>query len=183
MICTLSKWFISSSLDSAKKIPGFVRNHLKKCGSCREFLNFSQTLEEKAALDAATVIRETPDSVLDKVKQTVLKPPQLQAKSRLPRTLVPVISISMAALLITIFVVFKPSQSPPPQLNGGLSLLTGSDSFLFEKGSTPGESLQSLASQLETPYDTEWLSLKNAAKSAADHLFSRLDLKIEEQGN
>ncbi len=89
----------------------------------------------------------------------------------------------MAAILITLFVVFMPSQSPPPQLNGGLSLLTGNDSFLFERGSTPGGSLQNLASQLESPYNTEWLSLKNAAKSAADHLFSRIDLKIEKQGN
>ena len=183
MICALSKWFISSSLDSDKEIPGFVRNHLKKCGSCREFLQFSQTLEKKAALDAASVIRETPDSVLDKVKQTVFKPPQPQVKSRLRRTLVPVVSISMAVILITIFVVFRPSQSPSPQLKGGLSLLTGGDSFLFGGDSTPGESLQSLASQLESPFDREWLSLKNAVKSASDRLSSRLDLKIEKQGN
>ena len=183
MICTLSKWFISSSLDSNKEVPGFVRNHTKKCGSCREFLQFSQTLEEKAALDAAAVIRETPDSILDKVKPTVFMEPQPQARSRLPRTLVPVISISMAAILITILVVFKPSQSPPLQLNKGLSLLTGVDSFLFGRDSTPGGALQSLASQMESPYDTEWLSLKNAVRSAANHLSSRLDLKIEERGN
>lgn len=183
MICALSKWFISRSLDLDKEVPGFVRNHLKKCDSCREFLQFSQTLEEKAALDASSVIRETPDSVLDKVKPTVFKPPRPQAKSRLRQTLVPVVSISMAAILITIFVLFRPSQSPPPQLNEGLSLLTEGDSFLFGKDSTPRESLQSLASQLESPFDREWLSLKNAVKSASDRLSSRLDLKIEQQGN
>ncbi len=183
MICTLSKWFISSSLDSNKEVPGFVRNHLKKCGSCREFLQFSQTLEEKAALDAAAVIRETPDSVLYKVKPIAFKPPQPQAKSRLGRTLVPVVSISMVAILITLFVVIRPSQSPPVQLNGEQSILTGGDFFLFGKDSTPGESLQSLASQLESPFDTEWLSLKNAVKSATDRLSSRLNLKIEKRGN
>lgn len=183
MICALTKWFISNSLDSDKEVPGFVRNHLKKCGSCRAFLQFSQTLEEKAALDAASVIRETPDSVLDKVKPTVFKPPQPQVKSRRRRTLVPVVSISMAAILIILFVVFRPSQSPPAQLNGEQSILSGGDFFLFGKDSTPGESLQSLASQLESPFDTEWLSLKNAVKSATDRLSSRLDLKIEKRGN
>ena len=183
MICVLSKWRISSSLDSGKEIPGYVRNHLKKCRSCREFYQFSQTLEEKAASDAASVIRETPDSVLDKIKSTVFTHPQPQAKSKRLRFLVPVVSISVAAVLITVFVFFRPDQSPPPQPGGGLSLLTGADSVLFGRDSTPGESVQNLASQLESPYDTEWLSLKNAVKSATDHLSSRIDLKIVQTGN
>ena len=183
MICSLSKWFISGSVDSNKEVPRFIQNHIIKCDSCREFLLFSQVLEDKAAKDAASIFQEIPDSFMEKVKATRFQQAQSQAKPRLKRTLIPTVSVAMAAIVIVLFIVFSPNQSSPPPLKTQSSILTGGDSFLFGRDSTPGGSLQNLASQLESPFGAEWMSLKNAVKSATDGLTNRLDLRIEKREN
>jgi hypothetical protein len=183
MICALSKWFISSSLDSNKKIPGFVRNHLSKCGSCRQFLQFSQTLEDQAAKDAATVIQKTQVSLVGRMKRKAFLKPEPRKRYRLGRPLIPALSLSLVAVLVVLFFVFRPNPSPAPTPVPGSSVLAPYESFLFGRDSNPGGSLKNLASQMESPFETEWQSIQKKVKSAADSLKSRLDLKIEKREN
>lgn len=173
MICSISKWLISGAFDSHREVPGFLRSHINRCAACRNFFHLSRTLEKRAAEDARLVIQETPDSLLEKVKSLPIQPVEQkrQTWSR-QRKLIPVISVSMAAILLAVFFLFQPSRTPSPSI--------GLDSFfMFGRNSLPQGTLQKLASQIESPYDTEWNSLKKNIKSAADRLSAQLNLKIE----
>ncbi len=173
MICSISKWLISGAFDSHREVPGFLRSHIHRCASCRNFFHLSRTLEKRAAEDARLIIQETPDSLLEKVKSQPIHPVgQKRQTWRRPRKLIPVVSVSLAAILLAAFLLFLPSQAPSPSLN--------LDSFfIFGRNSLPEGTLQKLASQIESPYDTEWNSLKKNVKSAANHLIAQLDFKIE----
>ena len=183
MICSLSKWLISRSMDADKKMPGFVRNHLSKCGSCREFLKFSQTLEEQAARDAAPIIQKTQESLAGRMKRKAFLNQESRKRHRLVWPLVPAASLALAAILIVVFFVARPNPSPPSTPVQGSSVLTAYESFLFGRDSNPGGSLKNLASQMESPFGTEWQSIQKKVKSAADNLRSRFNLKIEKREN
>jgi hypothetical protein len=77
----------------------------------------------------------------------------------------------MAAILIFVFFLTNSSQAPPTPLRDD-------PFFLFGRDSIPGGRLQNLVSQIESPYETEWLSLKKSVKSASEHLTSRLKIEI-----
>jgi len=172
MICFISKWLISGAFDSHRAIPGFLRPHINRCAACRNFIHLSRTLEKRAAEDALLIIRETPVSLQEKVKAKPFQPVEQKRQIWRPIKLIPVVSVSVAAILLAVFLLFQPSQAPSPSL--------GMDSFfMFGRDSLPGGTLQKLASQIESPYDAEWNSLKKNVKSAADHLRAQLDLKIE----
>ena len=172
MICYLSKWFISNALDSRKEIPGFVQHHLRRCASCQDFVRFSQVLADKSAQDALSIIRETPDSVLEKIKPG---PSQAVGEKNRPgkrRWLVPAVTTALAASFIFILILFRPLQVLSPDSNQDLFQILGTSSLTRK-------SLQNLAVQVESPYDKEWLSLKSTIKSATNNLTSYLDLKID----
>jgi len=173
MICIISKWLISSALDTHREVPGFLRPHINRCAACQDFIHLSQTLEKRAAEDAKFAIKETPDSLQEKVKEQPLQPvEQIRLTWRQPRKLIPVVSVSLAVFLLAVFLLFQPFQTPSPSL--------GMDSFfMFGRDSLPGGTLQKLASQIESPYDAEWNSLKKNVKSAADHLRAQLDFTIQ----
>jgi len=172
MICSISKWLISGAFDSHREVPGFLRSHIHRCASCRNFIQFSRTLEKRAAEDARFIIQETPDSLQEKVKSQPIHPVEQKRQNWRSRKLIPVVSVSLATTLLAVFLLFLPSQAPSPSL--------GLDSFfMFGRNSLLGETLQKLASQIESPYDAEWNSLKKNVKSAADYLRTQLDLKIE----
>ncbi len=168
MICSISKWLISGAFDSHKAIPKFLRPHINRCTACRDFINFSQTLEKQAANDARIIIQETPDSLQEKVKtQPLHQIEQIRQTLSQPRKLIPAVSISLAAIFLAVFLVFQPSKVPSPSI--------GMDSFLtFGRSSLPEGTIQKLASQIESPYDAEWNHLKKNVISAAEHLKAQL---------
>ncbi len=171
MICSISKWLISGAFDSHREVPGFLRPHINRCVSCRDFFHLSRTLEKRAAEDARFIIQETPDSLQEKVKSPPSQPVEQKRQNWGPRKLIPVVSVSMGAVLLAVFLLFQPSRAPSPSL--------GLDSFfMFGKNSLPGGTLQKLASQIESPYDAEWNSIKKNIKSAANLLSAQLDFKI-----
>ncbi len=172
MICSISKWLISGAFDSHRDVPGFLRPHINRCISCRNFFHLSKTLEKRAAEDARFIFQETPDSLLEKVKSQPFRPVEQKRHNWGPRKLIPIVSVSLAAIFLAVFLLFQPSRAP--------SLSIGLDSFfMFGRNSQPGGTLQKLASQIESPYDAEWNSLKKNIKSAAAHLRAQLDFKIE----
>jgi len=173
MICFISKWLISGAFDSHKAIPGFLRSHINRCAACQDFIHLSQTLEKRAADDALFLMNETPNSLQEKVKTVPLRTVEQKGQLwRRPHKLIPAVSVSLAAILLTVFLMFQPFQGPSPS--------PGMDSFLmFGRTSLPEGTLQKLASQIESPYDAEWNSLKKNVKSAAEHLRAQLDLKLE----
>ncbi len=173
MICSISKWLISGAFDSHRAIPGFLQSHINRCTSCREFIQLSKTLEKRAAEDAQLVIQQIPVSLQTRQPiQSVEKKRQTWGA----RKLIPVVSVSVAAIVLAVFLLFQPSQTPSPTL--------GMDSFfMFGRDSLPGGSLQKLASQVESPYNVEWNSIKKNVKSATETLKAQLDLKKEPNKN
>ena len=173
MICFISKWLISGALDSHKAIPGFLRPHTNRCTGCQDFIHLTQTFEKQAAADAQIIINETPDSLQEKAKtQPLYKIKQNRQTLRQPRKLIPAVAVSLAAVLLAVFLVFQPSQGPSPSI--------GMNSFFtFGKSSLPEGTLQKLASQIESPYDTEWNHLKKNIVSAAETLKTQLNFRRE----
>ncbi|MEE8376926.1 MAG: hypothetical protein V3R45_01015 [Candidatus Aminicenantaceae bacterium] len=171
MICSISKWLISGAFDSHRDVPGFLRPHINRCGSCRDFFHLSRTLEKRAAEDARLIIQETPDSLLEKVKSQSFRPVEQKKHNWGLHKLIPVVSVSIAAILLAVFLLFQPSRTPSPSID--LDFF-----FMFGRNSLPGGTLQKLASQIESPYDTEWNSLKKNITSAANYLRAQLDFKI-----
>ena len=173
MICSISKWLISGAADSHKAIPGFLRPHINRCVECQDFIHLSQTLEKQAAWDAQIIINETPSSLQEKIKSQRLQQSEQKRRPRKQlRKLIPTVSVSLAAVLLAVFLVFQPSQAPSPSL--------GMDSFFtFGRSSLPEGTLQKIASQIESPYDAEWNHLKKNVISAAEHLKNQLVLKKE----
>ncbi len=173
MICSLSKWLISGALDSHKAIPGFLRQHTNRCTGCSDFINLSQTLEKKAAEDAHIIMNETPDFLQEKIKtQPLHKVEHNRQTLRQPGKLIPAVSISLATVILAVFLVFQPSQGPSPSF--------GMNSFFtFGKSSLPEGTLQKLASQIESPYDAEWNHLKEKVITAAENLRAHLNFKKE----
>ena len=171
MICFISKWLISGAFDSRRSIPGFLKAHIDRCPSCRDFIRLSQTLEKRAAEDARIIIQTTPQSFQKKIQTQPLRSGEPKKQFWKPRWMIPVVTVSTAAIVFLIFLLAPSSKSlSPPQ---------GVDSFfMFGRDSLPGGTLQKLATQIESPYETEWNSLKKNVKSATDHLRAKLDLKI-----
>lgn len=174
MICSVSKWFISNALDTCREIPSFLQRHFSRCLSCQDFVRLSQVLADKSAQDAISVIQETPDSLLEKMKPESpihQKPEHRHGRSR---RLVPVVSTALAAFLIFAFVLFRPFQIFSPSSDEGPLQIPGISSL-------SGKSLQKLAVQIESPYDKEWLSLKDTIASTVDQLTTYLDLRIDQK--
>jgi hypothetical protein len=173
MICSVSKWFISNALDARKEIPSFIQRHLSQCPSCQDFVRLSQVLANKSAQDAISVILETPDSLLEKMKPKSLIHQEPEHRHGRSRRLVPIVSTALAAFLIFAFVLFRPFQIFSPDSDEG-PLQIPRISALSRK------SLQKLAVQIEAPYDKEWLSLKDTIASTVNQLTTYLDLKIDQ---
>lgn len=173
MICSISKWLLSGAFDSHKAIPKFLRPHINRCTTCQDFIHLSQTLEKQAGDDARIIIQETPDSLQEKMKSQPLQPVEQKAQTwRRPRKLIPTISVSLAAILLAVFLVFQQPKVPSPSI--------GMDSFfMFGKSSVLKGTLQKLAAQIESPYDAEWNHLKKNVISAAEHLRTHLNLKLD----
>lgn len=174
MICSVTKWFISNALDTRREIPSFIRRHLSRCPSCQDFVRLSQVLTDKSAQDAILVIQETPDSLLEKMNPKSLIHQEPEHRHWLSLRLVPVVSTALAAFLIFTFVLFRPFQIFSPDSDEGPLQIPGISSL-------SGKSLQKLAVQVESPYDKEWLSLKDAIASTVDRLTTYLDLRIDQK--
>jgi hypothetical protein len=175
MICSLSKWFVSNASDKNKTIPKFAQNHLKHCRSCQEFHMLTRDLDLNAAFEAQPLSQEIPASLLDKVNAQPSVSIGQETQSKIRRKLIPILSVSVAipaVLLFFIFVLLPPKQASSPPLNENFS-------FLFSRDSIPGGTLQKLATQVNTPFDEEWIRLKNAMQSASRYLTGQLNLKID----
>lgn len=175
MICLLSKWFVSNASDKNKTIPKFAQNHLKNCRSCQEFFTLTRELDLYAASEVQPVIKKTPFSLFEKVKSQPADFIGGDAGPKMKKKLIPVLTVSVAlsaVVLFSIFVLFPTKQTPLPPTNENFS-------FLFSRDSLPGGTLQKLATQVNTPFNEEWIRLRKAMQSASRYLTSQINLKIE----
>jgi hypothetical protein len=172
MICSLSKWLISGAFDRRRAIPGFLTTHIHRCPVCRDFIQFSETLENRAGIDAQSLFQDTPDSLREKILQQPIQPLVERQRFWERHKLIPIVSVSMAAIFFAVFLIVHPFKVSSPSL--------GMDSlFMFGRNSLPKGTLLNLASRIESPYEVEWNSLKKNVKSAAEHLRAQFDFKLD----
>lgn len=171
MKCYLFKWFISSSFDSGKDFPRFVRRHIQRCRACRDFSLFSETLAEKAKEDADTLLRENRSSLNGKILQKISQPQEIQRIKKNTPFLIPILSTALTVLVIFIIILFPIFNPGPISFPDQLNSLNN----LFESGN----SLQDFAVKIESPIGQEYLSLKNAIFSTRGFLGSCFDFQID----
>lgn len=175
MICQLTKWFVSNASDRNRALPKFARSHLHRCPSCQEFYRITNDLDKHAASEARSILRQTPPVLIHRLKD--LPPAHIRREnlSQSRRKLLPILSVSAAfsaVVLFSLFILIPQKQAPLPPSNENFS-------FLFSRDSLPGGTLQKLATQVNTPFNTEWIRLRNAVQSASRYLTDQLTLKIE----
>ncbi|MCP4150082.1 MAG: hypothetical protein GY757_20210, partial [bacterium] len=56
MFCSVHKWFISASLDTAKPLPAIVRRHMTHCRSCTDFAAGADSLGNRLVVDGQKLL-------------------------------------------------------------------------------------------------------------------------------
>lgn len=181
MMCPITKWFISRSLDSDKEMPALFRRHLRKCASCREFQRSLRVIQDRAAQDARAVLHETPEGLTDRVKAKVFQPHAVPLEKhsfplrRRFRIFIPAASTALAAALLAVVLIWQPFQSKAPEPAAAPDT---AELSLFNKLARPGESMKNVSLSIESPYERELETLTQAVRSASRHVLDKLDLRI-----
>ena len=178
MFCTVYKWLISQATDSGKPVSGFVKNHTRRCDSCREFARHCESLKPKFAQDKLTLL-ENADKALDKKILTALaeeresmSEPQAVSRKFMARrpALVPSLSAAflvLAVSLIIIFIVIPYSKK--------------TESFGRPSELVSAASPEVLLAKVESPLEKEYQALKKTFNSTTEYLRSVLDFQIGEK--
>jgi len=53
MMCVIYKWILSFYITEERQLPGYIRRHIKKCRTCRDYYNSSIRLTESLRTQAA----------------------------------------------------------------------------------------------------------------------------------
>lgn len=171
MICFLTKWFISHSLDSDKKIPFVFRRHIQKCKTCQKFQNLCQTIHERAAQETDSVLQEIPPHLSERMKSKISYDRRPKKEIRRRKILIPIASTMVLFILAAILVFYHPLKRP-------YSKKGETDIPVLNTFYETGEGLQNLTAQIGFHYETEFNSLKKAVQSASQYLIKKLDFNI-----
>ena len=174
MFCMITKWFISRSLDTGKKLPGFVTHHLQSCADCRNFHTLSGSLTQRLTRDGGVILRERDDALNERIHSSLAPEPQpVVVKRRKPSHIfVPAFAAALFVLVVAMGVVLQDRTPGAP--GSDQNPLTGLSGLLPEKASLP-----ELVGRVESPMETEMSGLKQTVNSAAKFLISCLDIKID----
>jgi hypothetical protein len=177
MLCAVTKWFISRSLDRNKGMPVLLRRHVQKCASCRAFQQAALQIQSRAAREALPVFKNIPKGLSERIKSRVFEPDDSRQKVyRLlkhhhSRWLLPAASTAAAAALLAVVFIVQPFQNQPAAPGNG-------EFSLFNALIRPAEEAKKVSLEVESPYERELESLRKAARTAARHVLDRLDLRI-----
>ncbi len=174
MLCIIHKWFVSRSLDTGKKLPGFVSSHLRHCGGCRNFYHLSGSLSRRLARDGEVYLRERDEILNERINSALTaKPEPVVVKKRNPMQIfVPAFAAALFVLVVAMGIILQNTKARAPGANpnplNGLAKLV------------PGEtiSLPEIAGRVQSPMESEMTGLKQSVGSAAKFLISCLDIKI-----
>ena len=178
MFCTVYKWMISQAADSEKPLSGFVKNHTRRCDSCRAFAQHCESLKSKFTQDKLALL-ENADRAFDKKIISAL------SKERAP--------VSKRRVVTRKFMARRPVLVS--SLAGAFLVLAISLSIIFivipyskktESFGRPSElvsaaSPEVLLAKVESPLEKEYQALKKTFNSTTEYLRSVLDFQIGEQ--
>lgn len=176
MLCTITKWFISRSLDTDKEIPVPFRRHLQKCASCQEFQRAALRIQSRSVQDAGELISNTPEGLSERIKTHVFQQDasaqeKYGQKKHHSRWLIPAASTAAGAALLTVLLLIQPFQNQP-------KFRDNKELSLFNLLTRPAEKVKNVSLEVESPYERELETLQKAARSASRYVLDKLDLRI-----
>jgi hypothetical protein len=178
MFCTAYKWLISQAADSEKPISGFLKNHIHRCDSCREFAQRCESLKPKFAQDKHAILENTDGELNKKIISALSKERESLSGRQETVRKYPVRKPVFVASLASAFIVLAISLSIIfiliPRSKGTTSF--GQPSELVSVASP-----EVLLVKAESPLKKEYLELKKTLNTTTDYLRSVLDFQIGEQ--
>lgn len=173
MFCSIYKWYISRALDSGKPLSGAAGRHIRRCASCREFAQFSESLENKCVKDVPGFLDGYNEELNEKIISVLATQPEPKSPPRRKPALIPVLASASALLVISIGIVWLvlPSSDEITPLNQLSQLGISKTSF------------ENVLVKIDSPFEEELIELKQTLKSTTDFLLSRVDIKIGEESD
>ena len=173
MFCHIYKWLISKAWDKEKSSSGFLDRHLRRCASCREYARFLESIHHRFAQDTHDFLTPSHPALNEKIISALdkdIKHKTLNKKATRP-IMLPAIAASLLVLIIMVGLIFKvsPFQNRVPAESS------------FPRLDIPTAPVINFFSEMESPYEKEFLDLKETVKSTAAFLISRLDVNIGRQ--
>lgn len=170
MFCFIYKWMISGAMDTGKEMPGIVRRHLGRCESCHAFARMGQALDTRLKQDASELLKE-PDTALNYRILAALesRPEPSYRRSRRASRFSPIPILSTAfALIVMVIGLAVITPGPGPKVSGDPSILDRILAVNESPVQDPKPALPGLMEKVESPFNREIASLKNAVVSAKD---------------
>lgn len=171
MFCSIYKWFISQALDSGKPFSSLVSRHLRRCTACREFAQFSESLQQRSVQDTDDILKGYDKTLDEKIISGLSKNPEPREISARKPVFIPVVAAASAVLIITISVIWltapKSSQLDPLKT-------------IYEFDINQA-SLENKLASIESPLQEEIKGLRQTLNSTAKFLVSCLEYGIGEE--
>jgi hypothetical protein len=168
MFCSIYKWFISQAKDSRKPLPASVNRHIRRCASCREFVDLHESLMETSVKDLSCIS----DERMSALATNIIAALDSDAESgRLPArrsALIPVFVSSFVLLAVASGIYFL--TAPRPSSSHLLNSLSAIDSTI--------SSFEERLDKINSPLDAEYADLKQTMRSTTEFFASYLDVKI-----
>jgi hypothetical protein len=187
MLCRISRWMISRSQDTGKKLPPAIERHVGRCRDCGAFARASMTVASRLRSERTAFLEKVPDFPLDLGADRAVfetEPRTAEKASRAPRRLVfglRPLPVAAAALVLAVtagIIVFQTTRRPAPANPHDLVAMRAA---LKSLTSAP-EGIPGVLGQAESSLDRERQVLERSLVAAADYLQSRLNIKIERKG-
>jgi hypothetical protein len=162
---------LSKSWDKNQTITGFLNRHLRRCASCREYARFLESLHHKFTQDTPNLLKTSPSALNERIISALDKDIKPKTTKTARPFMLPALAASLAALIIVAGLIFKitPFQKGEP---------VGS---AFPRFDIPTAPVENFLQEMESPYEEEFLDLKETMKSTAEFLISRLDVNLGNQ--
>ena len=178
MFCNVYKWMISQAADSEKPVSGFVKNHTRRCDSCREFARLCESLKPKFAQDKLALL-ENADRALNKKIISALAEERASASEQHAASrklmaqrpaLVPFLAAAFLVLAISLSLIFIviPYSKKTASFGRPSELVSAASPEVF-------------LAKVESPLEKEYQELKKTFNSTTEYLRSVLDFHIGEQ--
>ena len=183
MFCTISRWMISRSEDSGKRVPRPIERHIARCAACGGFARASASLRSRLREERSAWLAKVPDFPVDLGRDLettkrgartvgVRRPGSRRLLLGLrPLPAAAIVLVVAAAALVLFQVVPK---GPTPSARDRASARAAIKSLT----SAP-EGFQGAVGKAESSLEREGRILKESLSSAVEYLQARLNIKIE----
>ncbi len=175
MLCALSRWMVSRSEDTGKKLPGVVERHIGRCPACGAYVRASMALASRLRSERDGYLGKVPEFAVDLEAAALRARPSRRFLFGLRPLPVAAAALVMVAAAVVIFEVTRPAPTPNPQE------MAAARAAIKSLTSAPAE-LGGAVGQAESSLDKERRILEKSLVSAADYLQARLNIKVERKG-